>query len=286
MSNLDNYINKVKSYVDKRGDMNEMDIIRYVYLDLGKRFSFNLKFAFGGINKRRKIYEKNKKLDKLNKSMETNTIICESSSLILEHILKEFGVDIKAVKVPNDYRVCAHMYNIVKPKDGEEYIIDLQQDLENIQAHACTKAFGLSTKEKSKEIIRRFELEQIDKKIGYISEDNYYSDDYIYLLKSDIGDFSKLQDKLKFVLENIEIYENPDMKYAERTWHHENILKSLFSKEEMRRIQRIDCYRKIGKKKEYENCICIDIERKTHIFIFRKKKIDIKKYQLKSLQNK
>lgn len=47
MSKMEQYIKKVEEFISKNKDLTEMEIIRYVYLDLGKRFSFNLNFAFG-----------------------------------------------------------------------------------------------------------------------------------------------------------------------------------------------------------------------------------------------
>ena len=52
MSNLSEYIEKVKEYKKKNQNISEEELIRYVYLDLGKRFSFDLSFSFG--NKKKK----------------------------------------------------------------------------------------------------------------------------------------------------------------------------------------------------------------------------------------
>ncbi len=71
----------------------------------------------------------------------------------------------------------------------------------------------------------RFEMEQMDRKLGYIDDENYYSDDYLYLLKSDIGYFTDFAEKVKFVLENIDVHENKDMQYYERKWHHKEIMR-------------------------------------------------------------
>ena len=38
MSKLQEYVEKTKQYVQQHPDMSELEIIRYVYLDLGKRF--------------------------------------------------------------------------------------------------------------------------------------------------------------------------------------------------------------------------------------------------------
>jgi hypothetical protein len=159
------------------------------------------------------------------------------------------------------------MYNIVIPKDGEPYSIDLQEDMENIQSHSFTKSFGLSTEERNPPVIRRFDIEQLDRKLHYIDDENYYADDYLYLLKSDIGYFTNFAEKVQFVLENIDIHENKKMQYAERKWHHEKLLKELFDVNELNKIHQIDCYQD-GEEREYKNCIFVERAGGTDVYIY------------------
>ena len=56
MSKLSDYIEEAKEYIKQNSDMSELDIVRYIYLDLGKRFSFNLDFIFGSTNQKKQIY--------------------------------------------------------------------------------------------------------------------------------------------------------------------------------------------------------------------------------------
>lgn len=268
MSNLSRYIEKIKEYENQNSDISEEKLIRYVYLDLGKRFSFDLNFFYTNRKNKQRIYAHSKNEEDLEKAMESSIVICKSVSYILEHILKNLGVNIRTVVAPNDTRKCPHMYNIVTPKDGEEYIIDLQEDMENIQSHSFTKNFGLSTKPKNMPVISRFTIEQMDRELGYIDDENYYSDDYLYLLKSDIGYFTDFAEKVQFVLENIDIHENPAIQYQERKWHHDKILKELFSAEELKRIHFIDCYQGDGEEREYKNCIAIERSKGTDIYMY------------------
>ena len=119
-----------------------------------------------------------------------------------------------------------------------------------------------------KPVISRMQLEKIDKKLGYIDEKNYYSDDYLYLLKSDIGYFEEIDEKAKFVLENIDIHDNPDMKYFERKNFHYDILKELFSIHELTKIHQVDFYQEIGNKKDYKNCIAVDKKGGVDIYVY------------------
>lgn len=268
MSNLSKYIEKITEYKNQNPDISEEKLIRYVYLDLGKRFSFDLNFFYTNRKTKQRIYANSKKKEDLEEAMKSSIVICKSASYILEYILKNLGVNIRTVVAPNDTRKYPHMYNIVNPKEGEEYIIDLQEDMENIQSHSFTKNFGLSTKPKEVAVMSRFTIEQMDRELGYIDDENYYSDDYLYLLKSDIGYFTDFAEKAQFVLGNIDIHENEDIQYQERKWHHDKILKELFSNEELKRIHIIDCYQGEGEEREYKNCIAVERSRGTDIYMY------------------
>lgn len=268
MSNLSEYIEQIKEYKKQNPNITEEKLIRYVYLDLGQRFSFDLNFSFGNTKTRKSIYDSGKTEKDLNEAMESNIVICKSVSYIVEYILKKFGVNITTAVDPKDERKCPHMYNIVKQKEGEEYIIDLQEDMENIQSHSFTKNYGLSVDSNKPPVIRRLDIEQMDRELGFIDDEHYYADDYLYLLKSDIGYFTDFAEKVKFVLENIDIHENKNIQYAERKWHHEKILNEIFSKEELKKIHFIDCYQEKNKEKEYKNCIAVDVSKGTDIYMY------------------
>ena len=272
MSNLEKYVERVKEYISKR-NMTEDEIVRYVYLDLGSRFSFDVKFLLGNSSQKREIYASGKSIDGIDSAMETNTITCLSCANILTYIFKALGINAESMVLEDDCRKYQHVYNVVRPKYGKPYTIDLQDDIENIQSHSATECFGLSLNQHEPPIISRFELEQIDKKLGYIDEEHYYSDDYLYLLKFDIGDFENLQDKVQFVLENIDIYENPNMKYAERYWYHKKIIKKLFSPKELNKINMIDCYEMDSNgQKNYKNCITVSTNNSSDIYMYDNEK--------------
>ena len=65
MSNLDNYVDYIKRKINKIKDISETEIIRYVYLDLGNRFSFDLNYIFGNSETKKRIYAKSKNKDDL-----------------------------------------------------------------------------------------------------------------------------------------------------------------------------------------------------------------------------
>ena len=75
MSNLDNYIENIKKKLEKIDNLTETELIRYVYLDLGMHFSFDLNYAFGNSEKKQKIYSKGRNKEYLEESMESG-IFC------------------------------------------------------------------------------------------------------------------------------------------------------------------------------------------------------------------
>lgn len=288
MSSLSQYIEKVEEYKNKNPELKEVELIRHVYLELGQRFSFDVNFLpFGNREKREKIYRKGRSIKELNECMESNVVICKSSAYLLEYILKHFGVNIKTVIEVEKKKRCPHVYNEVIPKNGKPYILDLQDDIPNIQSHSFTKNFGLSTEDGKSLVISRFEQEQMDRKLGYIDDEHYYSDDYLYLIKSDIGYFEDFGEKVKFVLENIDIYDNPNMKYADRQWHHVHVLEKLFSREEFnfqennRKIRMINCYKDVKGNRQYVNFIHVQTKRGIDMYVYNKKEYKYSQISLK-----
>lgn len=274
MSSLEKYIEKVKK---ETKEFNDIEKLRYVYLDLGKKFQFDLNFTFGNSKNKKKIYEHSQSEDDLNKSMDSNIGICKSISYIFECVIKELGINIKTIIDPRDDRKCPHMYNVVTTTDGNRYMFDLQEDMRFIQAHLRTKYFGILMKNNSQTIISRYDLEQIDKKLGYVTGDLYYTDEYLELIKMDMALFDNFEEKVQFVLENVEAYTDESMGYADRRWRMEDLLGNankpglLFSWEEKKKIHIVDCYTQMDGKKEYEMCIAVDVSGGTDIYMFSKK---------------
>ena len=68
------------------------------------------------------------------------------------------------------------------------------------------------------------ELEKIDRKIGYVTKEMGYTNEYLELIKLNMPLFSNFNEKVQFVLENVEFYCIKDMQYAERKWRMEDII--------------------------------------------------------------
>ena len=101
-------------------------------------------------------------------------------------------------------------------------------------------------------VISRRELEEIDKKLGYVTLERYYADEYLYLLCSVADSIDDFNQKAQFILENIDIYDLKNMSYTDIQWHHKTILEYFFNETEFDyqrstgKIRMIDCYKDVN----------------------------------------
>ena len=79
----------------------------------------------------------------------------------------------------------------------------------------------------------------MDRKNGYINNDEYYSNDYLHLLKYDSSFIEDFNEKVRFILENIDVYDNPNMGYTDRQWHHKTSWFSFFTR---KALPQSSCY--------------------------------------------
>lgn len=80
--------------------------------------------------------------------------------------------------------------------------------------------------------------------------------------------FTDFAEKVQFVLENIDIHDNSNIQYAERQWRHKKLLSELFTKDELKRIHIIDCYQQAGEEREYKNCIAVECNKSTDMYMY------------------
>ena len=275
MSNLKAYIEKIKK---EAREFSDIEKLRYVYIDLGKRFAFDLDFSFGNTKSKQKIYYKSGTLDGIEKGFENNIIICKTLAKIYEYVMNSLGINLKTIVDDSDSRKYPHVYNILKSEDGKTYNFDLQDDMRNIKAHLRTKYFGVQEDNELRTIVSRWELDQIDKKIGYASKDIGYTDEYLDLIKINMNFISDFKQRVQFVLEELEAYSDEKMGYADRRWRMEDMLGCngqdglLFSASESNKIHIIDCYKDIQGKRIYKLGVLVDGKGEPDIYLFSEEK--------------
>ena len=264
MNSLQLYIDKI---IEKTKDYNQLEKVRYVYIELGKIMSFDLDFSFGNTKSKLKIYNDCKKnLVHLQNYFENQIIICKSLSYLLEYILKKLAIKTETIVEKSEQVKYQHVWNLITLNNGLTFKVDLQSDLQNIQGHLRTKYFGLHA-DTNIEIISPEKIEKLDKKIGYIKEDNYYTNDYIYLIMTALQNNIPIDKKIDLILQNIDAYcDNKKMRYAERRWYYYEFIFSLLTDKETNKVHFIDAYKN---KNEYTVCVVVDMlfgEDKVYLF--------------------
>ena len=140
MNYLDNYINKL---LIETKEFTELEKVRYVYLDLGKIMSFDPLFYYGNEKNKKRIYKECEySEEKLCLNLKNGIGICKSISYLLEYVLTKLNIKSKAIVDYSDIVYYHHVTNMIYLTDGTKFEVDLQHDLENIQAHQKTRYFG------------------------------------------------------------------------------------------------------------------------------------------------
>ena len=275
MYEIDKYINYIKNKIDKS---NETKLIMQVYIDLGLRLTFDEDFFFGGTKKKKELYFAPHNISYLDNFFKSGKVTCVSSAYILDYVLKKFEIDSRVVADTKDFRRYKHVYNVIKEKSGKTYSIDLQDDIMNVRTHSRTWSFGLSLAGDSY-VVDLNHQKEIHKSIGYISNTNNYSDDYMYLLKDYLSYFSDFNNKIDFILENIDI-EKHDINYFERRWMHEKILRELLSYKELSLVHSLELFKKNDINREYINAFYVKNKNNIDIYIYDIDNYKYNKYTL------
>lgn len=240
-NNKEKIINSIVSGVDK--SWNKDEIIRYVYITLGKLINKNV-FFFYSLGE--KLEEKTLSFEEIKELYESTDIdplgmVCKTCTVILKEILDKLGIESKQVqtvtynrfndKNSDKYVDIYHWLLSVKGEKNREYFLTLIPDLFNIQYGMRTKHFANkidymreSSDGEFKQVylgdkidnyaMNDKEIEELDKKIGYVHP--YYEEengkmiekaDYNDLFISQLREFVlRKGEYLKFLSEETDFY--------------------------------------------------------------------------------
>lgn len=159
--------------------LNQIEIARFLYIELGRYFIYDPEFVSEqDIEKRREIASRD--IDEII----NNKVVCISLSNIYTELLIRCGIDAETVDIPanpEDPKDIGHAYTKIKI-DGKEGTLSLINDLTNIKVGLQTEHFlpELSEEKKRKAVeeglqekletlltIDKDTLREIDNKIGY-----------------------------------------------------------------------------------------------------------------------
>lgn len=233
----------------------EIEKARYVYIQLGRLFSFDEKYWLGNEKEKKKIYRKsmNSPID-IRQIKKGHKAICVSISRTYQDLLAQIGMESDVYKVSDED---PHVFSRIKI-DGKEYEADLQRDLKYIQSQRKTKHFGISMNEQVKSIDEE-KIEEIDKKIGY----NYAGEQdiagMIESLRRELSGEKELGIKLEKILsEANKPAEIKDMGYIEKMAYYDWMMKNLLSDKERRKIKEIYLRKRDEEEPKYAVCLSVD----------------------------
>lgn len=262
-------INNLTENVLRRmpANLTQIEQARYIYLQLGKLFTFDEKYWLGNSKTRRMIYRSARKI-RTPKDLKSNKVICVSLTNTYNSLLQRIGIEAEAVHAEDDL----HVYSIFKI-DGVEYEADLQRDMKFIQAHRKTRLFGREPDYSTRKLISDEQMQEMDEKFGY----TYEGDENLYILinrlKEKLKQFSSVGKKTEYALKQIgQFEEDSDMGFVEKMLYYEMILPDVLNEKEAKKIQIMDMYVENDGERKYTCCISANNEKNSYErFIYSEK---------------
>ena len=158
-----NIINKILNEIPD--NLTDIEKARYMYIALGKYFSYDEQFVISNSDKEKKqIFDRNVE------ELVGDKAVCTSISRVYEKILNEIGIN--ATTIIRDGLNIGHAYTEVEI-NNETYKTDLIHDLMNIKTGFKTHSF-MGRAEDKYSYLEEDDLKKIDDKIGYTYKRNVY----------------------------------------------------------------------------------------------------------------
>ena len=247
-------------------NLSELELIRYIYLNLGKILVYNTNYYYNSNSKEKQaIFENNKHII----FPRTNEIICNSTELFT-YLLKKFNIDAETFYSALE----THAETVVFTSDKKMYSFNLVGDLSRIQTNRKTTYFATDSYfDVFIEEIESFyhhpcssmsasQLKAIDDKLGYTFR-GIYTDDFISMLKKDIAEnsayiippnthfkdeYDKKENMRKYLVEfllnrcNILNEELSPVGFEETTHYYWNLFMKVLSKEDLSKVNLYRCF--------------------------------------------
>lgn len=276
--NKSEFIEKLKQNMPD--GLNELEIAKYIYIQLGKEKAFDERYFFGNKKTRKKIYTLAEQTKyNTEKVAKDKRIICVSLTYLFRDILKEFGIN----SVTGEDGI--HKYPIICLKNGRLIKADLQLDLCNIQTRSRTEHFGTRSKYEMYNVeglSEEYSVE-IDKKIGYIKSEMDYRNNTIESLKSTVKDKTSIE-TLDIILSDNTINNfETKLSTVERCKYYNSVLFQTAHKYINKKIFAFNCYKqKEDGDKDYTMCIYSKEKDDIAVYLFthrlnRFAKVDLQK---------
>lgn len=242
----------------KESTKNEM--IRYIYLELGKFFRRDINFFYGTDEEKIKIYYAETNPRKIKQ----RDIICKSLGEIYIEAFRKAGIEAEIVTKSKGKSPVPHVDLIVEGDNGAKYYMNPLDDLYRIQLGLKTKTFATKTnKYENLDAMSDEEIKTIDNELGYTYK-GMYMDEFFEMVRDSFMNKAKMKEflrergqdvkgkeglseilletKLDFILEYIN-YNKELEGYIELSRYYRWIIHTLFTKTEQKNIKKHNLYR-------------------------------------------
>lgn len=221
----------IKENEYKWQEFSDTKVMRWLYLELGKKFSFSRKYRYAITSKEKAKIESQAK-DKVMRPTRVNdvdSVICIDIEETMQTLLTDlFGIDSRVVLDGAG----PHVYLEVRSKEYGRVKLDLQEDLCNIKAGRKTEHFACESCYDGRNFstIPDVEIEKMDRDLEYISEDVKYMEDQLERFREKINESQTLDEKVRKVFVLLE-HKFSDrlkaMKYCERTELYKKVIEDM-----------------------------------------------------------
>lgn len=158
------FIDYDKILSDMPNDLTQIEMARYIYIQLGKYFSYDERYITSeSDNEKREIFDRDIE------DIENDKVVCTSLSRIYENLLNRAGITAKTVLIPGER--LGHAFTELEI-DGKKYFTGLIRDLMNIKTGFKTNEFMIDNPDRFGDdseyvVLSEEKLKSIDDKIGY-----------------------------------------------------------------------------------------------------------------------
>ena len=220
-------------------DLTDLEKARYIYIELGKLFTFDEKYLLAPVKVQNKLYKMaiEDKVDFKDLATKKHSkALCVSIANAYALLLNSVGIHARAYQ--EDLRD-PHL-NTLLTLDGCSYFADLQRDLLYIQSKRKTHFFG-NTFAYNKEFISDDQLKVVDSKIGYDYEGDIYLEDNLLSLIDKTKCEKSLSEKVKNILKAaMNAPGASEMDYSERSNLCTAFLRKVLDAEDFMKVKKHD----------------------------------------------
>lgn len=247
MTSLNSFIDQLKNTLPN--GLDDISKAKYIYIKLGEVISFDPLYSFGKSKDRYRIYNNiSYEYDDLNDLFESGLLICRSIAYIYKYVLNKFGID---SYVHYDNPEDNHVFNVITINGNIRIFADIQRDLEFIQTRSKTRYFDINN-------AYSYDQLEIDKKIGYVTNENDYFDFKLLELKNSLKESLSLNIKITEIFNFLANSSNiTKLKFSENIKYYKYVLREVLDCREFNKLYFSICYEILSNAQKYIPIVCI-----------------------------